>query len=144
MTDPKNPASRFGDKINTAGFNKNPQNRNTTGLNRKSFATVNNVLKAKGIQPLTKEQLIEFYTLIFNATEDELKRLSTDKKIPYMLRLVIGELNNKTTRSKALTDLREYMFVKAAQEITGNLTVKARVLAPEEIPSFLEGLKDKY
>lgn len=140
----KNPAERFGNKINTGGFAQNPENINRRGANRKSFATVNNLLKSKGIQPLTKEQLIEFYTLIFNATEDELKRLSTDKKIPYMLRLVIGELNNKTTRSKALTDLREYMFGKAAQEITGSLEVKARVLAPEEITSFLEGLNDKY
>ena len=140
----KNPVERFGKKINTGGFAQNPENINRRGANRKSFATVNNLLKSKGIQPLTKEQLIEFYTLIFNATEDELKRLSTDKKIPYMLRLVIGELNNKTTRSKALTDLREYMFGKAAQEITGSLEVKARVLAPEEITSFLEGLNDKY
>ena len=136
--------SNFGKKINTGGFAQNPENINRRGANRKSFATVNNLLKSKGIQPLTKEQLIEFYTLIFNATEDELKRLTADKKIPYMLRLVIGELNNKTTRSKALTDLREYMFGKAAQEITGSLEVKARVLSPEEISTFIEGLKDKY
>ncbi|AQX52541.1 hypothetical protein [Elizabethkingia anophelis] len=124
------------------GFAQNPQNINRTGANRKSFAAVNDALKKKGIQALTKKELIEFYTLIFNATEDELKRLVADKKQPLALRYIIAELNDKTTRSKAIADLRNYMFGQAQQEI--NHTVKARVLTPEEVKQHFKDLEDNY
>lgn len=132
----------FGNKRNTAGFQKNPQNINRSGANRKSFATVNEALKKKGIQPLSKKELIEFYTLIFNATEDELKRIAEDKKTPFALKLILTELKDKTTRSKAIADLRNYMFGQATQEI--NHTVKARVLTPEEMKDHLQNLNNEY
>ena len=37
------------------GFDKNPQNINRTGANRKSFASVNRELKKKGIKPIQKK-----------------------------------------------------------------------------------------
>lgn len=132
----------FKGRGNTAGFGKNPQNINRSGANRKSFATVNEALKKKGIQALTKNQLIEFYTLIFNATEDELRRISEDKKTPFALTIILRELKDKTTRSKAIADLRNYMFGQAQQEITH--TVKARVLTPEEMKEHLKNLNDEY
>ncbi|MGL6039044.1 MAG: hypothetical protein ACRC0E_09200 [Soonwooa sp.] len=132
----------FGNKRNTSGFDKNPQNINRTGANRKSFAKVNEVLKKKGIQALTKKQLVEFYTLIFNATEDELKALVADKKQPLALRYIIAELNDKSTRSKAIADLRNYMFGQAQQEIAH--TVKARVLTPEELKEHFKNLEEDY
>lgn len=124
------------------GFHNNPQNINRSGANRKSFATINDALKKKGIQALTKNELIESYTLIFNATEDELKRIAIDKKTPFALRLIITELNDKTTRSKAIADLRNYMFGQAAQEV--NHKVEARVLSPEEMKEYLKELNDQY
>ncbi|TDX83961.1 hypothetical protein [Epilithonimonas xixisoli] len=132
----------FKGKDGTAGFHKNPQNINRTGANRKSFSTINEALKKKGIQPLKKNELIESYTLIFNATEEELKRIAVDKKTPFALRLIITELNDKNTRSKAIADLRNYMFGQAMQEI--NHTVKARVLTPEEMKEHLKNLNDEY
>lgn len=132
----------FKGKENSAGFGKNPQNINRSGANRKSFATINDALKKKGIQALTKNELIESYTLIFNATEDELKRIAVDKKTPFALRLIITELNDKTTRSKAIADLRNYMFGQAAQEV--NHKVEARVLSPEEMKAYLKDLNDQY
>lgn len=132
----------FKGKENSAGFGKNPQNINRSGANRKSFATINDALKKKGIQALTKNELIESYTLIFNATEDELKRIAVDKKTPFALRLIITELNDKTTRSKAIADLRNYMFGQAAQEV--NHKVEARVLSPEEMKEYLKELNDQY
>lgn len=97
------------------GFDGNPQNRITSGA-RKSFSIVNESLKAKGIEPLRKPQFVEAYTLIFNATEDELKELSEDKEVPMVMRLIIMELANKKTRAKALADYRDYMFGKALQQ----------------------------
>lgn len=132
----------FKGKENSAGFGKNPQNINRSGANRKSFATINDALKKKGIQALTKNELIESYTLIFNATEEELKRIAVDKKTPFALRLIITELNDKTTRSKAIADLRNYMFGQAAQEV--NHKVEARVLSPEEMKAYLKDLNDQY
>ena len=83
---------------------------------RKSFSVVNAELKAKWVTPLTKSQLIEAYTLVFNTEEEELQRIAKDKQYPYWLRLIIMELNNKNTRSKALADYRDYMFWKAIQK----------------------------
>lgn len=134
--------ANFKGKDGVGGFRNNPQNINRSGANRKSFATINEALKKKGIQPLTKNELIESYTLIFNATEEELKRIAVDKKTPFALRLIITELNDKTTRSKAIADLRNYMFGQAAQEI--NHTVKARVLNPEEAKELWKGLDNNY
>jgi hypothetical protein len=103
---------------------------------------VNEALKKKGIKPLSKNELIEFYTLIFNATEDELKRIAEDKKTPFALKLILTELKDKITRSKAVADLRNYMFGQATQEI--NHTVKARVLTPEEMREHLKKLNEDF
>lgn len=134
----------FGKKINTGGFAANPQNINRTGANRKSFSKINEALKKKGIKPVSKTELVEFYALVFNATEDELKRIRGDQKTPYMLRLIIDELGNKKTQSKAISDFREFIFGKAAQEISHDVTVKARVLTPQELKDHLEKLNEDY
>lgn len=84
---------------------------------RKLFSSVNLELKAKWITPITRWQLLEAYALIFNSTEADLQILSVDKDMPYVLRLIIWELNNKNTRSKALADYRDYMFGKAKETL---------------------------
>ena len=93
---------------------------NPNGQPRKLFSTINKELKAKGIKPLSKAQLIEAYELIFNTDEEELKKLATDKNVPYMLRLIIMELSDKRNRAKAIADYRDYCFWKAKQEIDNN------------------------
>ena len=131
----------FGDKNGTAGFGKNPQNINRTGANRKSFASVISGLKKKGITALKKEELIEFYTLIFNANEDELKRIASDKKQPMVLRYIITELNSSKTRSKALADLRDYMFGQAQQEIKHEH--KLASIPDDELDVMISKMTDK-
>jgi len=61
---------------------------------------------------LTKQQLLDAYALIFNTDEEVLQEIVNEKKtkIPYVLKLIIKELNNKNSRSKALADYRDYMF----------------------------------
>lgn len=134
----------FGNKINSNGLKNNPQNINSKGRPRKSFATVNKELKKKGIKPIQKQDLIDAYSFIFNATEEELKEIVQDKNVPYAFKLIIGELNNKSTRSKALADLRDFIFGKAAQEIKGEVTVKAKVLTKEQIAEAFKKLEDEY
>lgn len=99
------------------GFADNPQNINKNGAPRKSFTVINEQLKAKGVEVLTKSALIEAYSLIFNSTEKELKLLAKDDETPYALRLIIGELNSTRTRSKALQDYRDYCFGKAQDKV---------------------------
>jgi len=104
------------------GFDSNPENINKKGRPRKSFNTINKELKDKGITPLTKSHLIEAYELIFNSNEEDLKKIASDESTPYGLKLIIKELNDKKTRSKALADYRDYMFGKAkeSRDITTN------------------------
>lgn len=103
------------------GFDVNPQNI-VPWRPRKLFRHVNDDLKAKWIEPLTKEQLIDAYALIFNTDEEALKWIADDKNVPYVLRLIIKELNDKKARARALADYRDYMFGKAIQ--TNELTWK--------------------
>jgi len=93
------------------------QSGNPNGRPRKSFGVINAQLKAKGIEALSKTDLVEAYSLIFNSSEDELKDLAKDKETPYAMRLIIGELNSARTRSKALQDYRDYMFGKAKDSV---------------------------
>ena len=96
---------------------KQGESGNPNGRPKKSFATINAELKAKGVTPLTKTALIDAYTLIFNTDEKELQNIAKDKGTPYGLRLIIGELNNSKTRSKALADYRDYMFGRAKESV---------------------------
>ena len=91
------------------------QSGNPNGRPRKSFASINAELKAKGVTPLTKTALIEAYELVFNSDEDELKKIAKDKNTPYGLKLIIMELNNSKTRAKAMQDYRDYSFGKAKE-----------------------------
>ena len=96
---------------------KKGKSGNPEGRPRKSFATINAELKAKGVVPLTKSALIDAYTLVFNTDEEELKKIASNKETPYGLRLIIGELNSGKTRSKALADYRDYMFGRAKESV---------------------------
>ena len=76
--------------------------------------------------------MLDAYALIFNTDEEALQELinTKDAKIPYVLKLIIKELNNKHSRSKALADYRDYMFGKAVQksEVTNtNFNFEAEV-----------------
>jgi len=111
----------FWDKINSNWLDKNKGNINKEWRPRKLFSTVNEELKWKWIQPLSKEQLIEAYWLVFNTDEEELERIAKDKTYPFALRLIILELSNKNNRAKAMADYRDYMFWKAKQEMTAKI-----------------------
>lgn len=120
------------------GFDGKPENINRSGANRKSFSIVNNNLKEKGVEPLRKKDFVEAYELIFNSTEAELKKLAQDVEVPMVLRLIINELSNKKTRTKALADYRDYMFGKALQQqeivVPKNVkTIKLKVVTKEDV-----------
>lgn len=115
----------LGNKANTNGFDKNPENINKKGRPRKSFSIINAELLQKGVEPLTKSQLIEAYSLIFNATKEDLKELAKDKNTPIAMKIIIAELKSKASRARALADYRDYMFGRASQTI--GVKTKAKI-----------------
>lgn len=96
---------------------KKGQSGNPNGRPRKSFAVINSELKERGITELTKGQLVEAYSLIFNSTEDDLKDIAKHQDTPYALKIIILELNDKKARARAMADYRDYMFGKAKDSI---------------------------
>ena len=103
---------------------KKGQSGNPNGRPRKSFASINAELKAKGIDKLSKSDLLDAYALIFNSTEDDLVNIAKDKNTPYALKIIIMELNDKRTRAKAMQDYRDYTFGRATENIEVNKNVK--------------------
>lgn len=92
------------------------QSGNPNGRPKKSFKSINDKLKENGVEVLSKSQLIEAYELIFNCNEAQLLELAQDNEVPYVLRLIITELNRKSTRMAAIKDLRDYMFGRATSK----------------------------
>lgn len=82
-------------KDNTNGFQKNPQNINRTGANRKTLSSVNKQLEEAGLERVKLSDIIQLYELLFNATEEELKQLSDDKNVAMTIRIVIKEMLSK-------------------------------------------------
>jgi hypothetical protein len=103
-------ANEFPNKDQTF---KKGETGNPNGRPKKSFSTINEILKTEGYEPLTKSQLIEAYGLVFNADETRLTELEQDETLPYSFRLIIRELKDPKNSAKALQDYRDYLFGKA-------------------------------
>ena len=102
---------------------KKGESGNPEGRPRKSFASINKELKAKGITKLSKSDLLDAYALIFNSTEEDLVNIAKDKNTPYALKIIILELNDKRTRAKAMQDYRDYTFGRAVENVEVNNSV---------------------
>ena len=110
------------------GFGANPQNINKKGRPRKLFRQINTNLKDKGVEEISKQDLIQAYALIFNATQEDLHELIEDPETPYVYKLIIDGLKNKRFREQALKDMRDYAFGKSASNI--EVTFKEQPLFP--------------
>lgn len=70
------------------GFKENPQNINSTGLNRKSIASVTKDLKDKGYEAANKNDIVNCYLTLVNIDLVELKNMCNDNTQPAMIRIV--------------------------------------------------------
>ena len=105
-----------------AEFGKNTQFSSTnqpanSGRKPKSFKMFNDKMKEQGYEPLTKNELINCYALIFSAEQNKIQEIANDEEQPLALRLIIQELTDERTRSMALKDFRDYMFGKANEKV---------------------------
>lgn len=112
-------------------FSKDYQPLNN-GRKPKSFKMFNDKMKEEGYQPLTKEDLINCYAFIFSAEEEKIQEIANDETQPLALRLIIQEMTDERTRSRAMADFRDYMFGKAKEEI--KLEAQLDVIRVFELP----------
>jgi len=70
------------------GFDKNPQNINRTGANRKSIASVNLDLEANGYKAASKQDIVDCYLRLINIDLKELGVMVADNDQPAMVRIV--------------------------------------------------------
>lgn len=109
----KNNIIELGKKTQFSSTNQ-PLN---SGRKPKSFKMFNNMMKESGVEPLSKEALIQCYSFLFSATQAQIKKVADDEEQPLGLRLIIQEFTEERTRSKAMQDYRDYMFGKALQTV---------------------------
>lgn len=70
------------------GFDKNPQNINRNGANRKSIASVNIDLEANGYKAASKQDIVDCYLRLINIDLKELGKMVTGEEQPAMVRIV--------------------------------------------------------
>lgn len=108
----------FGNKINTAGFDKNKHNINRKGQPKKSYTSHIKEIKDKGYSAPTKTEYYDMVGLLLSMDEEDCKEFAQDKERPYWIRLIVLDLNNKNTRQKMMGDYRDWLFGKADSKLT--------------------------
>lgn len=94
---------------------KKGQSGNPKGRPKRTFNVLNDELKKEGYDPLSRGQLVELYSLLFQLPEEKIKEMATRKDNPLAVRLAIQDLTDPATRTKALQDYRNYAFGGAPQ-----------------------------
>lgn len=79
-------------KDNTNGFQKNPQNINRSGANRKLVSSVIKELQEKGVEPATAGEIKDSYLRFLNLSEKELMEISKDTEQPMLNRIVANAI----------------------------------------------------
>ena len=80
------------DKIKGKGFDKNPQNINRTGLNRKLISSVNVNLENLGYKEATKNDILSCYLRLIQLPIPELESMVRDNSQPALVRIVGKEI----------------------------------------------------
>jgi hypothetical protein len=76
------------DNLVGKGFDKNPQNINRSGANRKTIGVVNKELEDKGITEATTNDIKSCYLRLINHSIPELTELVKNDKHPALVRIV--------------------------------------------------------
>ena len=85
-------AARFGNKINTKGFDKNPNNINRKGRPRRLVSSIIQDLKEKGIVQVKAIDIVEAFEMLFNLESKEIAEIANNDKNPYFIRRVAKEM----------------------------------------------------
>jgi hypothetical protein len=110
-----NPKSLIG-----KGFDKNPQNINKTGANRKTIAVVNIELESQGYTAANQKDIIDCYMRLVNIDIPQLSIMINDATQPAMVRIV-----GKSIVSGKGFDVIETMLNRGIGKAVNNVDVKS-------------------
>lgn len=96
---------------------KKGQSGNPNGRPKKLYSDHISDMKKKGYAPPTKTEYFDMVGLLLSMEEDDLKDFAKDKKRPYWIRLIIIDMNSKSTRQKMMADYRDWLFGRANQQV---------------------------
>ena len=119
---------RFKGKERDGNFSVNPQNINRTGLNRKTFASINKALEAKGVTPVNKSEYIRTLGNLINLNIADLKELTSDKAVPVWMLALIDMLQDNKQRALLISSNRDYLYGSAAQKVDVGLNDGANIV----------------
>lgn len=117
------------------GFDKNPQNINRTGLNRKLISSVNVNLENLGYKEATKNDIISCYLRLIQLTIPELESMVRDNSQPALVRIVGREI-----LSEKGFDVIEKILDRGIGKPTQNVEMKQiqdKDMTPEETRNFV-------
>jgi|LSQX01.1.fsa_nt_gb hypothetical protein len=117
------------------GFDKNPQNINRTGLNRKLISSVNVNLENLGYKEATKNDIISCYLRLIQLTIPELESMVRDNSQPALVRIV-----GKEILSGKGFDVIEKILDRGIGKPTQNVEMKQiqdKDMTPEETRDFV-------
>ena len=100
-----------------AGKNDFSKRPNEAGRNKKKYSEHIKDVKDKGYEAPTKAEYFDMMGLLLSMDEDDLKEFASDKTRPYWIRLIVIDLNSKSTRQRMMADYRDWLFGKAMQAI---------------------------
>ncbi len=100
-----------------AGFDKNPQNINRDGANRRSYSAFNKKCKEAGIEQVTKNIYFTSVSYLMSLTESEMNAILQNSEEPQWLRWQIESLLEPSTRAKIMADYRDWLFGRAEQKL---------------------------
>ena len=115
------------DKIKGQGFHTNPERINKKGRPRKLWKDIANDLRANGVVNITESEIVDTYSALLQATDDELKKILKAPSTPKMFKIVIKHIGGR--RDIEMLDRildRSFGRVMQRQQIDSTVT-----LAPE-------------
>lgn len=139
----------FGNKRNTNGLDKNPQNIGRANA-KKSYKDIIVELKGKGLTPPKKNEYYEITAMLLVMSEEDLKDFASNKERPMWIRWLINDLSDRKIRHKIQSETRDWLFGRATQST--DLTTKGeKILTPvtagtmtrEEMLQYLDGMNDQ-
>lgn len=101
-------------KANTNGFDKRPGD---AGRPKKTYTQHIEDLKKKGYKAPTKGEYYEMVGLLLSMEEDDIKSFAKDRARPYWIRLLIMDLNSSKSRTRLMSDYRDWLFGSARQQV---------------------------
>lgn len=116
--------------IKDKGFDKNPQNINRTGANRRLISAINLEMKQQGYEETNNKEIISAYLTLLNLPISKIKEISNVKNdnFPMLYKLVAKEMLGKRGLDM-LEKLLDRAVGKAQQKL--DLTTGGEKLTPE-------------